>query len=354
MTTLGPPGDTSDVLVIGGGVAGLACALYLTRAGARVTVAESNRVGSGASSGNAGWLCPAQAGPLPEPGLVTTGIRMLVHPASALYFAPRALPALVPWLLRFASYCTPSAYAEGARALSALGVRVFELVDELGLEIELHRDELLAEADMRALEPALHRRVRSGVSVEQHWHIQPEQFVAKLADRVRGQGVEIIEGAEVQDIETSGTRISALRTAAGSRAAAARRPRGLQPARRRHRADRRHLGVQWRQRAPRSAADPSDRHRRRGGDRALTATAGERMGGNASDRSRRAADHRPRATAQNVWIATAYSMLGMTVSLPAAEQLSELIASGRRPTLLEPFRADRFRSVPGVKPKVVR
>src|SRR5690242_360033 len=117
---MGPASDKRDVLVIGGGVAGLACALYLSNAGGRVTVVESDRIGSGASSGNAGWLCPAQAGPLPEPGLVADGLRMLLDSQSALYFSPRALPGLAPWLVRFAGYCTRSAYDAGAQALSAL------------------------------------------------------------------------------------------------------------------------------------------------------------------------------------------------------------------------------------------
>src|SRR5215207_1298372 len=58
-----------SVVVVGGGVAGLCSAYYLRRLGVDVTLVESNRVGSGASWGNGGWLCPAQAGPLPEPGL---------------------------------------------------------------------------------------------------------------------------------------------------------------------------------------------------------------------------------------------------------------------------------------------
>ncbi len=57
------------MVVIGGGVAGLSCAYYLRRREFDVTVVESNRVGTGASFANGGWLCPAQAGPLPEPGL---------------------------------------------------------------------------------------------------------------------------------------------------------------------------------------------------------------------------------------------------------------------------------------------
>jgi D-amino-acid dehydrogenase len=44
----------------------------------------------------------------------------------------------------------------------------------------------------------------------------------------------------------------------------------------------------------------------------------------------------------NVYVATAYSMLGMTLAAPAGEALAELILTGRRPPALEPFRATRF------------
>jgi D-amino-acid dehydrogenase len=35
-------------------------------------------------------------------------------------------------------------------------------------------------------------------------------------------------------------------------------------------------------------------------------------------------------------------MLGMTVAAPAAEALTELVLTGRRPEVLEPFAATRF------------
>ena len=81
------------VVVVGGGIAGLSCAYYLRRREFDVTVVESNRIGSGASFANGGWLCPAQAGPLPEPGLTLYGMRTLLDRDSALYFQPAALPA---------------------------------------------------------------------------------------------------------------------------------------------------------------------------------------------------------------------------------------------------------------------
>jgi D-amino-acid dehydrogenase len=45
---------------------------------------------------------------------------------------------------------------------------------------------------------------------------------------------------------------------------------------------------------------------------------------------------------RNASIATGYSMLGMTLSAPAGDAMAEMIVSGRRPELFEPFRLDRF------------
>jgi D-amino-acid dehydrogenase len=47
---------------------------------------------------------------------------------------------------------------------------------------------------------------------------------------------------------------------------------------------------------------------------------------------------------RNCYLATGYSMLGMTVSQPAGEAMAEMVATGERPALFEPFRCDRFRS----------
>ncbi|MDH5333371.1 MAG: FAD-binding oxidoreductase, partial [Thermoleophilia bacterium] len=45
---------------------------------------------------------------------------------------------------------------------------------------------------------------------------------------------------------------------------------------------------------------------------------------------------------RNAYLATGYSMLGMTVSPPAGKAMAEMIVSGSRPEVFEPFRVDRF------------
>jgi D-amino-acid dehydrogenase len=240
---------SGKIVIVGGGVSGLCCAYYLSRAGREIVIVESNRVGSGSSFANGGWLCPAQAGPLPEPGLTLYGMRALIDHDSALYFKPGELPRLVPWLLRFRGYCNEADHARGTAAIAELGRSVFELIDEMqadGVAFELHKqgmvfaaqraedarnelrklapmrehgydlpDDILSASELHALEPSLSPAVTAGFLISQHWHVKADTLTAGLAAVLRDRGVEIIEGAEVFELVREGQRIVEVRTAAG-------------------------------------------------------------------------------------------------------------------------------------------
>lgn len=224
-------------------------AYFLRKAGIEVQVLETRRVGSGASWGNAGWVTPAQAGPLPEPGLLGYGVRSLVDRGSALYFQPRQLVRMLPWLVRFARHCNETDYRMGRIALGALSERSVALLQDMaadGVPIELQRlpllvaamdarhaqtflarlepisqlgfkipDRLLAQEEVLALEPALTYGVSAGFVIEPHCIVNPAAVIGGLSERLTELGVEILEGTELRDIDIEGTRVVALRTSSG-------------------------------------------------------------------------------------------------------------------------------------------
>jgi D-amino-acid dehydrogenase len=409
------------VIVVGAGVAGLCCAYYLRRLGHEVTIVESNRVGTGSSFANGGWLCPAQAGPLPEPGLTFYGMRALVDPKSALYFSPRELPRLSPWLMRFRTYCNEADHAHGTAAIAKLGRDVFDLIDEMqadGVEFELHKqgmllaaqsaddaraeltklgpmrdhgyrlpDDIITGAELHALEPSLSEAVTAGFEVEQHWHVRPDSMTAGLATALRANGVEIWEGAEVVELVRDGNRVAQVRTAAGDLDAdtvvlAAGswttelcswlgislpmepgkgysfwvRPSvvpahavllldvhvGCTPY-----GDRMRIG---------GTMEFSGVNTRLDRRRIETIVTGARASfapwltpdieGEWAGMRPIVADGLPvldrAGGVENTYIATGYSMQGVTLAASAGKAMAELISTGRRPEVLEPFRLDRF------------
>jgi len=236
------------VVVIGGGVIGLATAWYLLDRGVQVTVLESETVGSGASFANGGWFCPAQSGPLPEPGLTATAITSFFDRHSALYISPTHLPFAAGWFLRFWRYCNQADFHRGVAALAALGESTFRLVDDWvaqGVQFELHKqgmvyaakkeanvaaaleklqpmkafgyrlpDGLLTGQELHDFEPSLSAEITAGFSIEEHWHARSDTLCTGLAAAMRARGARIIERAQVLEVAHHRTgRIESVSTA---------------------------------------------------------------------------------------------------------------------------------------------
>src|SRR2546423_1604325 len=120
--------------------------LDLMRGGADVVVLESGSVGGGCSSGNAGWVCPSIAAPLPEPGMVREAVLQLVRRRGAFALHPRLDPTFARWLWTFARSCRPARFEFGERAIEALLDSTLELYDDYrgaGVEFEMHETGLV-------------------------------------------------------------------------------------------------------------------------------------------------------------------------------------------------------------------
>jgi len=233
---------------MGGGVIGLACALYLLKAGASVRVLEQGLPGNGSSHGNCGTITPSHAGPLTMPGMVGTALRSLLRRDAPLYVNPRPDIARARWLLDFARHCTWRDYQRAGEARGAILARSrallgdliagegmaceFEEVGELyvyrrarSLQADRPHVELLRRLGMpvrelsgdeaQALEPGLREGVAGALLHPGDARLRPDRYVAELARRVRELGGKIETGARVDHFVFDGPRISHVRTTGG-------------------------------------------------------------------------------------------------------------------------------------------
>lgn len=240
------------VVVIGGGVIGLACGYELRKRGAEVTVLDAREMGAAASWGNAGWIVPSLSGPVPEPGLTLTALRWLLKPDGPLYIRPRPDPAFVRWLWEFWRRCNARDFQAGFEAMAGLNRRTMELYDSWraeGIEFDMQargllfvfsteeslrkhlaemahlepygyaRPEARTGDEIRAMEPILSREVVGGFLVESDRHLQPSSLTSGLTRRLEAEGAELRPGTAVTGLRRTGAatgeRVAAVTTARG-------------------------------------------------------------------------------------------------------------------------------------------
>ncbi|MEX0297994.1 MAG: NAD(P)/FAD-dependent oxidoreductase, partial [Kordiimonas sp.] len=112
--------ETKNIVIVGAGVIGLACAVRLTNAGHKVTLIDKDEPGKGTSFGNAGHIATEQIHPLASPQTIASLPRYLLDPRSPIKLPLSYLPKVSPWLMRFAYASRPSQYRHGTAALKSL------------------------------------------------------------------------------------------------------------------------------------------------------------------------------------------------------------------------------------------
>src|SRR5438128_7699519 len=236
-------------VVIGAGVVGLACAIELRRRGAEVTIVERSVPGAGASSGNAGWITPVFAAPLPAPGVVATSLRWMLQPDSPLFIKPRFDVALVRWLWSFWRHANRRDFERGVQAYAAFASHAMTDFDGLAAqgvvmdvqargslflfttpagaehlreEVELMREfgygpvEILNPRTVRDLEPAITSHVVGGILVPQEKFVRPEAMVDALAATARELGVVTRTMTRATALLASGKTVQGVVTNTGS------------------------------------------------------------------------------------------------------------------------------------------
>ena len=132
--------NTGDIVVVGAGIIGVACALQLARQGQRVVVIDAQAPGNGASYGNAGHLATEQMFPIADVSILKRLPAMLMDPMGPLRLDWKYLPRALPWFVRLLLNLRPANYRRtvaGIRALneSSLGAwqRLLHSIDQCAL-----------------------------------------------------------------------------------------------------------------------------------------------------------------------------------------------------------------------------
>lgn len=219
-----------DVLIIGGGVIGLACAHYLQAAGRRVRILEKDHIGDGASHGNCGLIFTSDLVPLCAPGVIRKELLRMLKKESPLYINPAInLPRLL-WLLRFAGKCNPRHVEKAVSVREGILRKSAQLYHDLFSETEIdcewenvgvllvykdtsamlkyrETNDLLAPFGMAArmlsrdelleMEPALREDVCGAWHHTIESHLRPDRLMSGWRSVMLQRGVEITENCIV-------------------------------------------------------------------------------------------------------------------------------------------------------------
>ncbi|WP_436967817.1 NAD(P)/FAD-dependent oxidoreductase [Burkholderia multivorans] len=244
---------SETAVVIGGGIVGVCCALYLQRDGHAVTLIDPAAPGDSTAKWSCGQMAVSEIIPLSKPGILKKVPGWLLDQSGPLALRPGALPGILPWFFRFVASArhakivsiaqamatlTHDVYTDYAPLLDACGdsallgqhpvLEVFD--DPAGIAHEQPHLELrqslgfqsqrLTATEIGDLEPALAGRFRHGLLFPE-WRAvnDTEGFIAALTASFEAQGgrriranaarIDEAEGRATGVMLTSGEHIAA-------------------------------------------------------------------------------------------------------------------------------------------------
>ncbi len=243
------PPEPRTIAIVGAGMVGVSCGLFLQRDGHSVTILDPNDPGSGASFGNAGSISQSSIMPSSSPGLVKRLPKMLLDPESPLVLRWQYLPRLLPWLAGYLRNSARPRVKRNCRAMGALFEHVIDaydvlirdagggdLIDATGALKVYESDaafeasaferammeacgcafDVLNEDELRQMEPNLAPIFKHAVFIPGSRQIRsPARLVETLAESFRARGGTILH-EHVRNVSVDGTGRVRIATESGS------------------------------------------------------------------------------------------------------------------------------------------
>lgn len=236
------------IIVIGAGIVGVSTALWLGRAGHKVTLIDKGTPGMGASYGNAGLLARCASDPISFPGMWRKAPGYLLNPDYPLFLRWSYLPRIAPWLVRLLANSSDRrtrqitqavggivsdsvdqhlALAEGSEAAKYIvqSPYAFAFKDRKALDKEAYTWELKASTgfvpdvlhgrSVQEYDPNLGSEIGALAVFQDHGYItNPAAYVAALTQQFQKEG-GIFKQVEAHDLEITDGRVTGVPTADG-------------------------------------------------------------------------------------------------------------------------------------------
>lgn len=234
------------VVVIGAGIIGCSTAYHLVQKGYDVLVVDFQEPGHGCSYGNAGWMTPCFALPLPMPGMMFKSMKWLLDSESPLYIQPKPSKLLIEWMFRFLKSMSHTQAKNATEVLVALSMNSLQQYQKLSekhsdlmkfqkkglLMISQHPDGKKAAVDellwtkefgvsgeivdgkrAQEIEPSLQGPIAGGVYFQNEAHAEPLGVVRALKRECELMGVRFLTSEKVIGLkESSLGRVHSVRT----------------------------------------------------------------------------------------------------------------------------------------------
>jgi len=244
---------TQQAVVIGGGIVGICCALYLQRDNWQVTLIDPAAPGDSTAKWSCGQIAISEVIPLSKPGILKKIPGWLLDQTGPLALRPAALLGILPWFLRFLACARENRIREIAKALASLTHSIYDdyaplldacedknllgerpVIELFGQKKDLQHErtffalrkelgfqvEELTESAIAKLEPALAGKLKYGVLLPE-WRAvaDTEGFIAALTESFIAKGGKRILG-KVEELEEANAKVVEVRLASGEQLSA--------------------------------------------------------------------------------------------------------------------------------------
>lgn len=190
---------TPDVLVVGGGIIGLATAYFLTERGASVQLIEAGSLATGASGANAGGIWPNDQGPAHA-----AGFQPLAFMSRDLWGRLSLRPGFdFEWRVNGFLNVNPEKFAPSAAECAARS-------QEQGYTVHA-----VDGGQIALLEPALKPGLVAGLHFPSEAHVHPVKAAASFARAARSKGANIAIGVAAKSVVEQTGRVVSVETTAG-------------------------------------------------------------------------------------------------------------------------------------------